>query len=109
MFNSFAYNQGQSARRINFNYEIASGSTIKYVLNNNLSSAGRRTRTEISTEGFAFAGSSPNLFLETTTAGTASIILDRNNSVQNIDWIATGNTDTIVGEIDFSTETKLFE
>ncbi|MDG1950785.1 MAG: hypothetical protein P8J32_08300 [bacterium] len=109
MFNSFAYNQGQSARRINFNYEIASGSTIKYVLNNNLSSAGRRTRTEISTEGFAFAGSSPNLFLETTTAGTASIILDRNNSVQNIDWIATGNTDTIVGEIDFSTETLLRE
>ena len=108
MFNSFAFSQASSSKRIEFNYEIASGSPINYTVTNNLTAIGsRRSRLEVSTEGFADAGNNPGTFLQTTTAGTASIIFDRANMMQYIEWITTGDTDTIVGGIDLSSENTL--
>lgn len=106
MFNSFAFAQSPSDKRISFDFQAASGSPISFTISNNVYSVGRRIRTEFG-EGHSYGDNSPFIALESLTSTTMNIIFDRDDMMQEINWIVTGDTDSIIGHLDLSTQTRL--
>ena len=103
MFNSFAFSQSPSAKRISFSY---SGTAIYFSINNNIGATNRRIRTEMSPLGLSFAGTNINQAIPQGEY-SAALIFDRDNMIQSIDWTVTGNTDGIVGHLDLSSQNEL--
>lgn len=103
MFNSLAFSQSPSSKRVSFSY---SGTAIYFSSTNNIGATNRRIRTEMSPLGLSFAGNNPNSAVPLGEY-QAAIIFDRDNMLQSIDWTVTGDTDGIVGHLDLSSQKEL--